>query len=221
MINSMNCTTAQELLQLLLDQRSTQQIPNEVQEHLAQCQSCANWQVFFASKPVAFSPEWMLPAGFSQRVLDQYSREQRRHKWFRTSSLLALAASVVSAVCIWMFLPSENKTTKFIAQRDLSQQQTFILYQNMMNKFGSIQDQVGRLSALQLQVPETFTQWDFEDVVDPLAITKPAIRTISSTIQGAIEPYEAPARETVKKVKALIDDTDFRKWMNEAKKRMM
>ena len=63
--------------------------------------------------------------------------------------------------------------------------------------------------------------WDMEDMNDPLAISMPALRTIGSTLQGAIEPYEAPARETMKRVQSLIDEPEVRKWVDNVKRRAM
>jgi len=103
----------------------------------------------------------------------------------------------------------------------VAQEKSRRLYQNVKQEWSDLQARVSQLPAPSFTIPTTFTQWDMEDVNDPLAIGMPTLRTIGSTFQGAIEPYEAPARETMKRVKSLIDEPEVKKWVDNVKRRAM
>lgn len=219
MTNMMPCQTAQEQLQQLLDDRCLQEMPRELQSHLAECAACAPWQALFpttSAQPTLVE----LPANFAQRVVQRHTQEQRRQRWFRSSSWLAIAASLVMAGVVWVLLPPVTPA-KTVAAGETTQERSIKLYQNLKNDLDSIQARVAQLSPPRFEVPTTLTQWELEDTIDPVAISMPALRTIGSTVQSAFEPYEAPARETMKKVRAWIDDPELKRFMDNVKKRAM
>jgi hypothetical protein len=218
MTKPMNCQTAHQQLQELLDRRWNGPMPSELQEHLTECQVCHNWQTLFHLQPR--SPIVELSSDFSQRVVSRYTREQRRYRWIRTSSILALAASVVIAAFVWLSLPAHQPRGRAISS-EVAQEKSRRLYQNVILEWSDLQARVSQLPAPSFTIPAAFRDWEMEDVNDPLAISMPALRTIGSTLQGAIEPYEAPARETMKRVQSLIDEPEVKKWVDNVKRRAM
>jgi len=104
---------------------------------------------------------------------------------------------------------------------ELAQEKSLKLYENARQEWGVLQAQVSQLSTPSFSLPSTFTEWDMQNVNDPLAVSMPALRTVGITLQGAIEPYQTPARETMKRVKALIDEPEVKKWVDNFKKRVM
>ena len=136
MTKPMNCQTAHEQLQELLDRRWNGPMPTELHEHLGECQACQSWQSLFrlqsGSANVELSPD------FAQRVVSRYTRDQRRYRWMRTSSLLALAASVVVAIFVWLTLQAHqmpvNDNSSQVAQEKSRQ-----LYQNMKQEWSDLQ----------------------------------------------------------------------------------
>ena len=215
----MNCQTAHDQLQELLDRRWNGPMPTELQKHLTECQACQSWQTLFHMQPGSSSVE--LSPDFAQRVVSRYTREQRRYRWIRTSSILALAASVMAAIFVWLSLPAHQPPGRTISSYEVAQEKSRQLYQNVKQEWSDLQARVAQLPAPSFTIPATFKQWDMEDVNDPLAISMPALRTIGSTLQGAIEPYEAPARETMKRMQSLIDEPEVKKWVDNVKRRAM
>ena len=214
----MNCQTAHDQLQELLDRRWNGPMPTELQKHLTECQACQSWQTLFHMQPPSSSVE--LSPDFAQRVVSRYTREQRRYRWIRTSSILALAASVMVAAFVWLSLPAHQMPVNDNPSPLVAQEKSRQLYQNMKQEWSDLQARVSQLPTPNITIPAVF-RWDMEDMNDPLAISMPALRTIGSTLQGAIEPYEAPARETMKRVKSLIDEPEVKKWVDNVKRRAM
>jgi hypothetical protein len=221
MTKPMNCQTAHEQLQELLDSRSDGPMPNDLQAHLAECQACQSWQALFHIHSASTTPNIELPADFGKQVLARYSREQRRIRWIGTSSLLAIAASLLVAGMVWLSLPQPHQPNRAVTGHELVQEKSLKLYEDAKQGWGELQARVSQLPAPSFSLPTTFTEWDMQDVNDPLAVSMPALRTVGITLQGAIEPYQAPARETMKRVKALIEEPEVKKWVDNVKKRVM
>ncbi|MFT3882204.1 MAG: hypothetical protein QM703_21455 [Gemmatales bacterium] len=221
MTKPMNCQTAHEQLQQLLDNRCDGSLPADLQDHLAECQACQNWQALFHMQPTGISPNLELPADFGKQILARYTREQRRIRWIRTSSLLAIAASLLVAGFVWISLPQPPHQVRPVTGYELAQEESLKLYENAKQRWGELQARVSELPAPSFSLPSTFTEWDMQDVNDPLAVSMPALRTVGITLQGAIEPYQVPARETMKRVKALIEEPEVKKWVDNVKKRVM
>ncbi len=219
MTKPMNCQTAHDQLQELLDHRCNGPMPTELQDHLSECQACQSWQTLFHLQPGSATVE--LSADFTQRVVSRFAREQRRYRWIRTSSIFAMAASVMVATFVWLSLPAHQPPGRPISSYEVAQEKSRRLYQNVKQEWSDLQARVSQLPAPSFTIPATFSHWDLEDVNDPLAISMPALRTIGSTLQGAIEPYKAPARETMKRVQSLIDEPEVRKWVDNVKRRAM
>lgn len=219
MTNPMNCQTAHIRLQELLDRRWNSPLPAELQEHLSECQACQSWQTLFHLMPAKATVE--LSADFAQRVISRYTQEQRRYRWIRTSSILAMAASVIVATFLWLSWPAQQPLGSTISSIEVAQEKSRRLYQNVKQEWSDLQARVSQLPAPSFTIPAALREWEMEDVNDPLAISMPALRTIGSTLQGAIEPYEAPARETMKRVKSLIDEPEVKKWVDNVKRRVM
>lgn len=215
----MKCQTAHDQLQELLDRHDNRPMPAELQDHLTSCQACQSWLTLFHIQPA--SATFDLSPDFAQRVVSRYTREQRRYRWIRNSSILAIAASLLVATFVWFSLPIPHTPARTNSGYEVAQEKSRQLYQNVKQEWSDLQARVSQLPAPSFTIPATFTQWDMEDINDPLAISMPALRTIGSTLQGAIEPYEAPARATMKRVKALIDEPEVRKWVDDIKRRVM
>jgi hypothetical protein len=221
MTKPMNCQLAHEQLQELLDNRSGEMMPNDLQAHLTECQACQNWQALFHIHPAKTRPNVELPADFGKQVLARYSREQRQIRWIRTSSLLAIAASLLMAGFVWFSLLQPPHQVRPVTGYELAQEKSLKLYGNAKQEWGVLQAQVSQFTTPSFSLPTTFIKWDMKDVNDPLAVSMPALRTVGITLQGAIEPYQAPARETMKRVKALIEEPEVKKWVDNVKKRVM
>lgn len=221
MTKPLNCLQAQEQLNLLLDNRSIVPMPSELQLHLVECQACQCWQAMFHMQPASSTSNIELPADFTKKVLTRYSHEQRRIRWIRTSSLLAIAASLLVAGMVWLLLPQPPHPVRPVSGYELAQEKSLKLYENAKLGWGQLQARVSQLPSPIFALPSTFTEWDMQDVNDPLAVSMPALRTVGITLQGAIEPYQAPAKETMKRVKALIEEPEVKKWVDNVKKRVM
>ena len=95
------------------------------------------------------------------------------------------------------------------------------LFDDVKKDYVFIQSQLATLQTPSLTIPSTITTaLEMPDLDDPLTIGMPAIRTLGTTLQGAIEPYEAPARAAYQKVKTLIDDPNLKKLVETVRRRM-
>lgn len=213
----MNCQSVQEQMQQLLDSRSTAPIPVELQGHLNECTQCQLWQALFHAHPVSISS--ILPAEFATKTLYRYSREQRRHRWFRNSSLLALAAAMLVAVLTWAILnqPQTDKVRNNAEQAQLDPQKVI---NDLRQDYIQIKGFSERVATLNVSFPSSLPSWELRDFDDPLTMGMPAIRTIGTTLQGAVEPYGAPAKAAIQKVKSLVDDPEVKKWVDNVRKRL-
>jgi hypothetical protein len=222
MTNRMNCQTAQEQMQELLDQRWSKPIPGELQEHLSDCQPCQSWQTLFQLEAVPRHNQETVPVDFASQVVQRYSREQRRNQWFRNTSFLAIAASLLAAVMVW-FLPTQpNQLARNIKADESPRDISYQLLNAVRKDYVAIQSQISSIPTPSLTIPSTIsTAWEFRDLDDPLAIGMPAFRTLGTTLQGAVEPYEAPTRAVFQKVKSLIDDPDVKKAVETVKRRLI
>lgn len=215
----MDCQTAQEQLQDLLDQRWTGTLPEPLREHLSVCSPCQTWQVLFSN---ASSSGINVPAGFSNRVLARYTRDQRRQRWFRVTSYLAMAASLLIAVLTWIITRPANNTTQPLRHQELAMGKSRELFETMRQDYFDIQTRVVSQFPTPSfpDIPNSLrTAMEFPDLDDPFSIGTPAIRNISTTFQGAIEPYEAPARAAYGKVKSMIEAPEVKKLVEKVKQR--
>jgi hypothetical protein len=64
-------------------------------------------------------------------------------------------------------------------------------------------DFLAALPEFELQVPS-----------DPLTGTMPSVKALGTTLQAAIEPIEAPAKEAYQKVKMIMHDPNLKKWLD-------
>lgn len=221
MTNRINCQTAQEQLQELLDQRWAEPISHELQEHLSDCPPCQGMHAIFRTLGLPGQQHHTVPTNFAPNVVARYSREQRRGRWFRTSSFLAVAAALFAAVTLWVINTQLNHVARTIKPNEQSQDVPARLFDAMRKDYVAIQSQFSSFSTPNLTIPDTLTSaWELPDLDDPLAIGLPAMRTIGATFQGAVEPYEAPARAVLQKVKDWIDDPELKKVVEKVKRRL-
>lgn len=211
-MTKMNCQAAQDRFQELLDERRGEPLPLDVQEHLSECAPCQSWRVLLLSKPAPFKET--VPNQFAERVLQRHQWERRKSRWLRGGSLLALAASLLFAVGVWYVMtPPKNEISQINHPADTAQQRSQKLIHEVRVQFASLQSRASSLQAPSIAIPETIIGWELP-TADPRDYSMPALRTISNSLQGAIEPLEAPAKAAYSKVKSVIDDPELRKWMN-------
>ncbi|HQR05591.1 MAG TPA: hypothetical protein PLN21_02155 [Gemmatales bacterium] len=221
MTKPMNCQTAHTQLNELLDSRSAGPMTADLQAHLVECQACQSWQALFHMQPTAKSPTFELPADFSKQVLARYSREQRRMRWIRASSLFAIAASLFVAGMVWLTLTQPHQSASAGRSKIPVEEKGRKLLDEISQELDEFQVRVSQLHAPNFSLPRTITEWDLQDVNDPLAVSMPALRTVGSSLQGVLEPFETPARNTMNRVKALIDEPEVKKWVDNVKRKVM
>lgn len=211
-MTKMNCQAAQDRFQELLDERRGEPLPLDVQEHLSECAPCQSWRVLLLSKPAPFCEK--VPNHFAERVLQRHQWERRKSRWLRGGSLLALAASLLFAVGVWyVSVPNKGEMSQVNNASDTAQERSQKLIDDMRMQLASLQSRASSFQAPSIVLPETIIGWELPPT-DPLDYSMPALRTISNSLQGAIEPLEAPAKAAYSKVKSVIDDPELRKWMS-------
>ncbi len=210
-MTKMNCQAAQDRFQELLDERRGEPLPVDLQEHLTDCVPCQSWQALLSIRPAPFCET--VPNQFAERVLQRHQWERRKQRWLRGSSLLALAASLLIACVAWYLsiMPKGDLKQPF-NQTDVADTRTKII-NDLQDGFAKIRTRANTLQLPAISLPDNLPSWELP-AADPMAYSMPALRTISNSLQGAIEPLEAPAKAAYSKVKSVIDDPELRKWVS-------
>lgn len=212
-MNNMTCQSAQQLFQEMLDQRQATALEPSVTEHLTTCEECHAWQLLLGYQPERWT-HGDLRADFARQVVQRYQHERRRQRWLRGGSILTMAASLLIAGFVWFssrpapFTPLKGNSS------ELAQLKSRELLTNMRNEFAQLQTQALLIQPPHWTIPASLTDWEFNEYGDALAVSMPAIKTIGNSLQGAIEPYELPAKTAYSKVKAVIDDPEIKKWVS-------
>lgn len=210
-MKNMTCQQVQNELQELLDARFEDNLPAELHHHVKHCPSCQPWLALFRTTATIL-PD--VPDHFTQSVLNRYRREQNRTRWLRYSSYLACAAAVAIALFTWFIQhPDQMAHTR----EPLQPPRTFKpdqLIASVRQEINSLTERSWSLPNPSIELPSTFTSWEFTELDNPLEIGYPTLRNFSQAIQYAIEPFEEPTRHAISRVKAVIEAPEVKKWVN-------
>jgi anti-sigma factor RsiW len=109
----MNCNECRRHWELYYDSEGDSELYLEINEHLAECQSCAKWffqqqqfEVLVTTRLSASEPT----AGLWERVLSETGivRPAAARSWTFFGSCIALAASLLLALTFWQMSPGES-----------------------------------------------------------------------------------------------------------------
>lgn len=212
-MSNMTCHDAQQVIQQLLDQHQAQSMPPAVAEHLQSCSTCRPWQALLVYHPTKMIPGEIRP-DFAQQTIQRYQQERGRQRWLRGGMFLALAASLFIAGMVWFTSQPAITNPSPVNRQELAQVKSRELLKSMRQEFAALQQQASQLQAPSWSIPGTLPEFELIDYSDAIAISMPAIRTIGHSLQGAMEPYEMPAKAAYTKVKAVMDDPTVKKWVN-------
>ncbi|HMO34768.1 MAG TPA: hypothetical protein PKA06_01870 [Gemmatales bacterium] len=219
-MSKMNCQIAQEHFQELLDQRRTGPLLPEVDDHLRQCLSCHSWHILLHRLPyqVNLSTSKNLPESFANKVLNRYQRERRFNDWKLGGGLLALAASMLVAFIYWNTNLTQHHEPVWNTESNLAEMRSRKLLEQVRTQLATLQHRAATLEPPSFTWPQMLTRWELRET-DPLELGRPALKTISHTIQGAMEPFEEPARAAYYRVKSILEDAEWKKWLQRLQKK--
>ncbi|MFO0815489.1 MAG: hypothetical protein U0796_19915 [Gemmatales bacterium] len=211
-MTKLNCLQAEQSIQQLLDERAGHPLPQALSDHLAHCPQCQSWQSLFHLPLPPLGNR--VPTGFANRVIERHQWEQRKQRWLRYGSMLALAACLLIAIAAWYVTQPgvANVTNASVNELAAAKEKSRRILSNLQDELASIPKISYPWQVPSITVPDMFTE--LPGMNDPLSIGMPAIRTIGNTFQNTIEPLEAPAKAAYDKVKSVIDDPELRKLMS-------
>src|SRR5687767_4181105 len=106
----MNCDGVRQHWELYYDSEGDSELYLQINEHLAACAGCAKW--FFQQAQIEDAVTAKLAAAEPSEALWQrvvsvtgVARPAAARGWLFFSPFLALAASLLLAVCVWQFAP--------------------------------------------------------------------------------------------------------------------
>lgn len=209
----LNCVEAQKAVHKLLDRRWTKPIPPSLQDHFEDCPRCASWRALLNYEPTDLIGE---PASdFADQVIRALHREKAiRHPSVRAGLFASAAALILVSVFAWSLLRPRpiGSNQPSIARRDLSE--LLPVFLTVKQEIEQVPERLQRIRPPSFDLLSAFPEMELQVPSDPLTGAIPSVRALGTTLQGAIEPIETPAKEAYQKVKMIIHDPNVKKWFD-------
>jgi hypothetical protein len=212
------CRQAQTLLQRLLDRHHTGPLPPKLHRHVQACPTCRTWQCLFQYDASGAAG---LPAQFADRVVTRFRREERLKSWLYRGTMFAAAATIAAAFFLGAFLLKDSPPGPSPLAAQTPEKSTRPDLSHLITQWRTDLERLPNNITLVTPTPPEWTVPTINlPAPEPYEAGVASLRTLTGSLQGAVEPLQYPAREAYQKVINFVDAPEVQKWFQKVKQGM-